>query len=717
VHPDPGLELVIGYGGPRTTFSIRDRSGQQLGTYEFEDARRIFPTCFAIANIDADGRPETVVLRDDRSLLCLRGDEELWRNVLPDGLLGDFGLLRVADFAPSVPGLESAVIGTHYVFLLDAEGNIIYRSSEDTRWQMGYFSHWLPDRLRPLGAALWSGPGTRLILSSSGYRDPALYELTFGEGDELRDYRLPDREQHLDAIYQALKARSPLPATGDGRFKIVYVRNWGSRSEEELRALRSVLDGLEAPTVEFTLMYDPSDLKGHPRGAKMTTDQIVERARLFEELRLPFGYFAAHGCQVWISDEAIRRTIEAAPTMFRYLYVAEDFEAFYRPEYRPFLDWCERMLGLCARHGLKMLFKEKHDVWGLLPADPEIAEALFKPEYRDVIVPVYSTNQVYQPEVQWGGMLGLKAAGWCSEFGMSTQWWNWTEWKIRDLSAAYVCPSDITLRLELLGAALGATWFHIEGGQPYLDNDPAKGFAPLVTRHRDLVYELVRKNVLTAQAPPANLNSTALVRSLHPEFERAKAEQRQIVYPYFQRNVEPLRKGFIPATHMFEPYPEVSFPRVAYGSAWNGITCFPATPLGWVAIVPPAAGTPDGLQTLTTDGEKLELNQTWVEAEAAADTVVERLTDGAGSFGLVAPGTCMVVHRLGAAGDQRFRVFLIDPGYLAPRGVETTLEAPGAERMEVSDLISGADIPARGNECPLVIEPGAFRALEVAMGN
>ena len=564
---------------------------------------------------------------------------------------------------------------------------------------------------------MWNPQHPRLYLGSSAYRDPAFYELEFGSPDQLGDYRLPDRERHLDALYQKLKERRPLPSGSEARFKIIYVRNWGGKSEEELRDLRKVLDGLEAPGLEFTLMYDPSDLKGHPRGAKMTTDQIVRRARLFEELGLPFGYFAAHGCQVWISDEAIRRTIEAAPSMFRFVYVAEDFEAFYRPEYRPFLEWCGRMLELCSRHSLRLLFKEKHDVWGLLPADPEIAKTLFRPEYRDVIVPIYATNQVYQPEVQWGGMVGLKEAGWCDEFGMSTQWWNWTEWKIRDLSAAYVCPSDITLRLELLGAALGATWFHIEGGQPYLNNDPTKGFAPMVTRHRDLVYEMMRKHILVPHAPLANLNRVAVVRSLHPEFERAKAEGRQIIYPYFQRNVEPLRRGFIPATHMFEPYPASAFPRLAYASAWNGITCFPTTPFGWVAVLPPSAQRPHDLEPMETDGESVTVGGRQQNADQAAGAVTQRLVEGAADLGIEAPGTCMVVQRLDGAGEGRYRVFLIDPGYLAPEGVEATLTAPHARGIQVTDLCSGEPLPATANHCPVVVRPGAFRAVDVVVNH
>ena len=219
--------------------------------------------------------------------------------------------------------------------------------------------------------------------------------------------------------------------------------------------------------------------------------------------------------------------------MFRFLYIAENLETLYSPLYKDVLKWTDQMLDFCAEHGMKMIFKEKHDVWGLLPSDPEVSRILFSPAHRDVAVPIWSSNQPYQPEIQWGGMLGLRLAGFCREIGMSTQYWNWHEWGryprgIRDVSAAYVCPSDIMLRLELVGLALGGTWVHVEGGQPYLRADLRKGVAPTALRHRELAYELIRKNLITPGMPPLNLSQTALVRSFHPALNQGKLQQRKV---------------------------------------------------------------------------------------------------------------------------------------------------------------------------------------------
>lgn len=451
----------------------------------------------------------------------------------------------------------------------------------------------------------------------------------------------------------------------------------------------------------------------------MTTDQIVERARLLEKAGIPFGYFATHGGQVWLSREAIRRSKEVAPRMFRFLYIAENLETLYGPLYKDVLKWTDEALDFCAAHGMKMLFKEKHDVWGLLPSDPEVFNVLFRPGHREVTVPIWSTNQPFQPEIQLGGMLGLKATGLCREFGMSTQYWNWHEWGryprgIRDVSPTYVCPSDIILRLELMGVALGGTWVHIEGGQTYLRPDPREGVVPLARRHRDLVYELVRKNLILPGVPPANLNAVALVRSFHPALEEGKARGRKVAYPYYERNSEALRQGFIPARYLFEPYAADAFPRLAYDEDWNVRSCFPRTPRGWVPVLPPAAALPAGAVALETDGERVRLGGEWRTAGAAQAEVERTLQQGAESIVLQAPGTCLILQR-DPASPRSYVVTVIDPGYLAPTGVNTVLRARGGPLRHVVDLVTGQSLPVAATGCALAIEPGAFRLLRVEL--
>jgi hypothetical protein len=717
--PGGGQELVI--GGPDTEFTVYGRAGDELKRFAVKGA---LLEQFEVADIDGDGSPEIVALYQggaSYALACHNGTRELWDTPVAVSLRssgsGASALIACADFDAKLAGKETVVVGLHVVTVVNATGEVVYQSRggrDGAYWEM-----WVPGGINSPDIACWAGPVPQLFLSSSRLRHPAYYRLEYGKTDEFKAFKVPDQEKHLEALHASVKARAALPMRSSERIKVFMALGEFARVPEAmLRQYSAALKEMETPALEYLVMYEASDLLGHERGQKMTTDQIVERARLFEETGIPFGYFATHGGQVWITREAIRRSKEAAPRMFRFLYVAENLETLYSPLYKDVLKWTDEALDFCAAHGMKMIFKEKHDVWGLLPADPEVFNVLFGPGHRETTVPIWSTNQPYQPEIQLGGMLGLKSAGLCREFGMSTQYWNWHEWGryprgIRDVSPTYVCPADVILRLELMGVALGGTWVHIEGGQTYLESDPREGVVPLANRHRELVYEMVRKNLFVPGALPVNVNRATVVRTFHPGLDEGKAQGQKIAYPYYGRNTEALRRGFIPARYLFEPYAEEAFPRLAYAEDWNVRSCFPRTPYGWVPVLPPAAELPAGAVAIHTDGERVRLAGEWQDAVAAAPEVVRALQQGAAAIPLQAPGACLVLQH---DREGTCTALLLDPGYLAPQGVDTTLTASDRPIRNVADLITGATLAVVENGCRVAIESGAFRLLQVQFG-
>jgi hypothetical protein len=715
-----GQELIV--GGSNVEFTVHGAKGEELQRFAAQSA---LLEQFEVIDIDGDQSPEIVALYSAGprfGLLCHNGTRQLWDTPVTtspkNSGTGASALIACGEFDPKTPGRETVVMSLHVVTVVDASGVLVYQGrsgGEGEYWQM-----WAPGGINSPDLAYFAGREPALYLSSSRFRHPAYYRIDYGRPDELAAFKVPDQEQHLEALHATVRAQPARPAQSAAKVKVFMAQSEFARvPEATLREYAAALRKLETPALEYLVMYEASDLLGHERGQKMTTDQIVERARLFEQVGIPFGYFATHGGQVWITREAIRRSKEVAPKMFRFLYIAENLETLYGPLYRDVLKWTDEALDFCAEHGMKMIFREKHDVWGLLPSDPEVFNVLFSPKHRDVTVPIWSTNQPYQPEIQLGGMLGLQAAGLCREFGMSTQYWNWHEWGryprgIRDISPTYVCPSDIILRLELMGVALGGTWVHVEGGQTYLRSDPRQGVVPLANRHRELVYEVVRKNLLSPGALPANLNAATLVRSFHPALEEGKARGRKVAYPYYERNSDALRQGFIPARYLFEPYAEDAFPRIAYHEDWNVRSCFPRTPFGWVPVLPPTAELRPGAPAIHTDGERVRLAGQWQSAATAANGVAEVLTRGAAGIPLAAPGTCLILQRDRQAGG-RYVAVLIDPGYLAPTGVDTTLTARSGSIRRITDVVSGREIPVKADGCPIRIEPGAFRLLQVVM--
>ena len=230
-----------------------------------------------------------------------------------------------------------------------------------------------------------------------------------------------------------------------------------------------------------------------------------------------------------------------------------------------------------------------------------------------------------------------------------------------------------------------------------------------------MVYELIRKNILTADEPLANLNSNVIKRSLHPALLNAKQKQIRIMYPYFGRNTEELRKGFMAATNVFEPYSGYSFPRLAYESDWNGY-CFPKTPFGWISIVPPEADLKTEGKEILTDGESILLDGSWQKAEQSVGKVKQLLQAGIPDIQIEAPGSCVVVRGPMDPEKKQYRVFLIDPKYLGPVGVHAELKIKGAGLESARDVCADKPLAIKGNSCAIDIERGAFRVVDVVVG-
>jgi len=710
--------LVVSYGGPRLNFWLVDKTGKSQHV-QTPDARRLFNNQMRAADTDGDGADELVFLRgaSDTAMDCVccvaLDGKKRWETAAGEKLQGSFGFLEVGDFLPDEKGLETVAGGSHVLLVLNAQGVIRHQSASDRRQGDTFGKQWDPGRILIPDLTIERGQPDRLWAASSRLRDRAIYRLTFGrKGPFLRDFPIPDDEAHLDALADSVR-KAPRQSSGAGKFKVIYTRNYFSgMSREEVLELHRALRARETENLEYVLMYDASDLLSHPRGAKFSTEQIIEDARWMESNNIPFGYFAVHGGEIWLSDRAIEGALQAAPCMFRFVYAAEDMEGIYLPKGADFLPWCARMLRLLGPRGKHLLLKEKHDSWATTIADPAIRAALLDPALRRALVPIWATNQPFHPEAQFGGMLGLKASGWVEEFGMSTQYWNWGEWEQRDVNLAQMAPADITLRLELLGAALGAHWLHIEGGQPYMTSPPNPQLEPMARRHRDLVYELIRKGLLRPNPVLANLNDCALLMHHHRHYDELRNAGASLKNFKSSAPPSPLRDGFMPTRQMLEPWPDFAFAAIAYGQRWHVETCFPRTPFGWTLIAQEKWPRDKEAIWIETDGERVRLDGKWETAREARPAIEKRLRDGARRIPVRANETCLVLQRLdGTTG--RYRAILLDPGYLAPEGVRAAVECVDGKFQSAQDAVTSLSLPIENGRVTVEIPRGAFRIIDL----
>jgi len=671
----------------------------------------------AVADLDGDRRNEVVMASDQGRVACIADGTLRWlaarerpklRPTHRDAtahLGSTICQIAVADFAPDRPGLETLVALVDAVWLLDRDGKFLWQS--------------------PSGILLLDlvpGPKDALYAPSSGFRDPSVYELRVvrGQGNPLAGYRIASPiYQTLDETYTQV-AKAPPRDAPKGKFHVIFanVPRVSTRPEtlERLRRYHTTLKSKESNRLEFVFMLWPKDLPVELHRGQMTEQaEILRVVRFLEELGRPFLFFIDHGCAPNLSLATIEQTLKLAPKTCRGFYVAENTAHYPSRKWDEFVDWAMQVMDLCLAHGgRKMIFKEMFDTWAMLPADPRVRATLLQPKYRDTLVAMYATNNPHAPELQLGGMAGLKHARMVADWGISTQYWNWS-WAEQVLSEHYpnICPADVVMRMELAAGCLGARWFHIEGGQEYLLRREGT-LDPRAKRHRDLVYELIRKGILASVPDADNLSFSPLVvaRSHHPLAEAARRDGRRLGTPH-ARPPGPLADGLLGVRVTVQSAHAGYLPSLAYGVRRYCDTMCPPTPFGFLRILPDCPATKPflrGKQALRTDGCDVVLRGKQVSATAARVRLLAQLSDAAKALPFRADGVSLYVHRVGDA----HRVWLLDPGYLCPTGVKTALgiRLPG-ERFQATDLVTGQRLVVDGKRVPIDVPPGAFRVVEI----
>jgi len=722
VTGDGRKEVVASLTSQKLFAAALDGAGKPVWRYQPQEYSRLGTEDIVVADVDGDGRNEVLVACTGGLVLCLRDGETVWearrerQKLWPqhEEATGNFGSqqshLTVADFCPDRPGLETLVTLVDTVWMLDQEGKRV--------WESG--SGLLLRRLVP-------GSERELFVPSSGFRDCGFYRLSFvrGKGNALAEYGVPNPiYAELEKLYARACAmeRLPTPESVSGKFHVLYANlawpssRWGSY--ERLQEASDFVKTKESDHLEFIFMLWPKDLPVElHRGGLVEQSEILDVARFFERIGRPFMFFADHGCSPNLSLDTIEKTLRLAPKTCRGMYVAENTAHYPSRKWDEFVSWAMKVMDLCRQYGGKqVVFKEMFESWAFLPADPQVRATLLRPEYRDTIVAMYATNNPYAPELQMGGMVGLKQAGLVSDWGISTQYWNWSWGAHRTNQSNWaICPADVILSMELTAACLGGRWFHIEGGQEYLVRGQGE-LSPRARRHRDLVYELIRKNVLLPVKDEDNLSfsNVVLVRRSQPLVAqlRRDADAARLGPPY-SRPLGPLRSGLLGVNDALQTVAPEYFSAYAYGNRRYIQTMAPATPYGFVRIVPECERVRPflhGKRSVVTDGNDVFVDGKRVKAADARPLIVAALQEEAGKLPVQAAGAAVFTHGV----DGAYRAFLLDPGYMCPLGVETRLRMRHSGGTPAArDLLTGNRLPPTERGVPVEIPAGTFRIIQL----
>ena len=346
------------------------------------------------------------------------------------------------------------------------------------------------------------------------------------------------------------------------------------------------------------------------------------------------------------------------------------------------------------------------DCWSLVAGDRQVYEALFK--YPETVIPMFATNNGHAPELQIGGMLGLWRAGACQDWGMSSQdWnWNWAEQCYSRTSTRTICPPDIIVRMDLAAAALGCTYFHVEGGQRWLDRGGE--VEPESRRHRELLYQLMERNLILPVGADqlAGLSPVAVARTT----DLSTVGQAQLGTPG-GRHGTLFREGLLGVRASMQTAPSYYLSTYAYGLRRYFDGLFPATPYGYLQFIPESlAGGDSGLASVfvRTDTNQVTLDGKKMSAEEARPVILSLLGEHAQSLPFRTAEAFLSAQRWG----EEYRLILVDPRYVNPTGATAVVHLNLPEmRAAVTDLLTGQGIELQGASFTVDIPPGGFRIL------
>ncbi|MFQ6096954.1 MAG: FG-GAP-like repeat-containing protein, partial [Armatimonadota bacterium] len=689
-------EVLAGYEAQTLRVVAVDGTGGIAWRYNPSDwpGAATVSSLFA-ADLDGDGAPEIVGGAERQACFALRADgSPMWRGS-GDRRRREIALAEPVRYAKQIPGTQVLLMGRRNFTVRAGSGPRIFSASSG---------------LTLTDSASGTTQPNVIYLASSGFRDSAYYRLTFTHTGEnaLESYARPNPiGEGLDELYARVVAISPLPmptgARAGRKFHVLLYRN----NREQVRVVWPKLKARNTPNVEYEILTYAKELPVELHRFPMkSVPEILDYVRFFESEAIPFYLFVDHGCRPWISLETARQILDAAPNALRGFYCAEDNYDYPGDLFWDWLKWAGALLDLCHDRGKKVVFKEMYDCWSLLAADKRVYDVLFK--YPDTVVPMFATNNAHAAEIQVGGMLGLWRAGACEDWGMSSQHWNWNwEDSSQRIDYADLCPPDVIFRMDLAAASLGCTYFHVEGGQKWLDN--AGDLQPEAKRHRELLYQMIERNLLLPVSPSqlAGLSPVAIARTTDP----GRAPGARIGLPR-GRIGTPFRDGFLGVRGAIQTTPSEYFPAYAYGIQRFFDGLFPTTPYGYVQLVPAFLGDRQRVAEafVETDTTDVIVAGRRMTARQARRTVLSMLKRAAAKLPFRCDGAFLSVQRWG----DEYRLVVIDPGYLTPVGARAEIRTNLVRApVIVSDLITNERVHVGDDSFAVAVPPGGLRLLSV----
>jgi hypothetical protein len=669
--------------------------------------KRFWIRSIMIDDINGDGRNEVITgSRPCGMVTVISGDGRiLWEKDFPD-IVNKWSTSQVAvgnlvgDSKKEIVCLLHGIVkegnsGTSPVFVLDADGR------ELTRWfpKRNFFSLTMGDK---------DNKGYSKALLSSSTRGHYLHELELRQGQLASPLQTRHRD-NLDSLISLTEKSARSAKTSRGSKFHVLLAVKPNLTGQSLENLSQLLRSMASTNLEFGLMLHGIYELGPkmPKRAKRVRSrkQIIDIVRAYETRKMPFYVVIGKMCKLHMQIETIEEILKTAPDFCRGFIVNEDSHT-HGKKHEKFVAQLEIVMSFLRKHGEKKLIMNEHtDYWSKVPLLPGIRDKLFKPENRNILVPMYKTNRLVAPEQNVGMILGLWKAGVVKDWGLSAQddLWKWE-------SIFMNPPPDVLLRMEVMAASLGATYFRIEANGEFLEERNQRWFlSDGAKRHRGLFHALVRKGIVR----PVSSSGQVVVcpSALNVQYDRSQIS-REPHRTYWQ-NIYGL-SGPLAYKLSLQTVDADYVPGLVYGMKHFYDGLFPQTPYGFVPIVP---GWVDPLKIPGVKDYWVVGGQTVygkdmskLSAGKVRETLISGFKEHAQGLPFLADNTFMAINRF----EDGYTVYLMDPGHLDISDTHTTLRVNTPLKSgKIVDAISGEILQYKDGKIDVKIPAGAFRILEI----
>lgn len=540
----------------------------------------------------------------------------------------------------------------------------------------------------------------KIVAASTGPRDKNIYIIGFTDSgkikgsENIRNFR----EDHVTPVMEEMKGQIKglefrkentkeinvafLFDPFGGNFvnpSAFYSRDVLPEAVERCRKLKEMTDSLSGNHVHFIPMIDLWSCVFHKERRDIIDDSLnLQLLSEMEKMGLDFAIFVMHGN--YIPSDIIRKIAEQNKNTLK---------AFHFSERKGMEDYKREVMTIARENGQKVLFGIHQDHWLNVTQDKKEFNALFAPEFKDVIVPVVKPNPS-SFDLNLMSIIGLWSKGYMSEWGVASQHWNWN-WITRNIDDLF--PADLLFRHDFIAASMGATWYLPEG-----DFEQGLELTQFYHQGREPFYDLLKSGIFCFGPPKQN----ARISDISIQYKK----KPNFVFTRDNRPGDFFTTGFYEGLLMTTP--ENSFSKEVTGSGRYLNAYLPRLPYGIVNIIP-GETAPESASGWATDGQHLYYNGV---LQKDTHRLTESLASQAADFVANTDDAFLSIQKDGDA----YMLYISPTGYFYPEQEDVTVEINRKlikDGCRLYDCLLGEEIEIKGNKAGFVLKPGEVKILRL----